>query len=225
MNQVTLEERQLRQLLTGYGNPHAPRAVFAATSALTEALDNTLEAQARTHGIRLNCTKGCYYCCHIRVEAFAPEIFRIKNHLEETLPPDRLNAIRETITDRAQRATGLSPRAYNAARISCAFLVEGMCSIYSVRPAMCHIHHSTDVEACKSLYRNPEDPTHGAQAVPGLLQYAHAHLRSLPRALQRVGVDAQSHELHQALDLAFSLPDAYERWASGEDLFAPLAGG
>jgi Fe-S-cluster containining protein len=225
MNRITLDERELQRLLNGYGTPRAPRAVFAATSAVTEALDTTLETQARAHDVHLDCAKGCYYCCHIRVEAFAPEIFRIKKHLEDTAPPERLSAIRETIAERAGRAKGLSPRDYNAARIPCAFLVEGSCSIYSARPAMCRIHHSTDVEACKSLYRNPEDPTLGARAVPGLLQYAHACLRTLPQALQSVGLDAQPHELHGALELAFSQPDACERWASGEDMFAPLAGG
>jgi hypothetical protein len=34
MNPVTLEERELRRLLAGYGDPRAPRAVLAGTSAM-----------------------------------------------------------------------------------------------------------------------------------------------------------------------------------------------
>lgn len=72
---------------------------------------------------KLVCRAGCDSCCRQDLSVFGVEAAVIEAHLP-TLPVETQNRVRL----RALRGE------------SCAFLLDGMCAIYEVRPAICRTH-------------------------------------------------------------------------------------
>nr|WP_315426954.1 YkgJ family cysteine cluster protein [uncultured Albidiferax sp.] len=194
-------------------------AVVAFIRHLQRGVDDVVAA-VRDQGVQLDCAAGCSHCCHARVEAMAPEIFQIASALA-TRPPLELA---ETL---AQLQAHLAAQAQDASlqdapwsrRPACPFLGDRLCTIYAVRPAACRKAHSRDVAACAS----------DAVLIPQSLELAvHAEALQLgtAAAYRQRGLDAQPHELVQAVLLALRDPSALSRWQAGEPVFdaAPSAG-
>src|SRR5687767_11439196 len=144
MNQMmqeiqTIEGTELKRLIKAFKESKVPQAVYSATATTTDKLDGYMRDKREQYGLTLACKEGCHYCCHIRVEAFPPEVFRIKEHLEQTLSQEELRVVKEKIAATASRAAGKTPPQYAAERMSCPFLKEGACGIYPVRPALCRV--------------------------------------------------------------------------------------
>jgi hypothetical protein len=102
--------------------------------------------------------------------------------------------------------------------IACPLLVDNLCSVYEVRPFICRGCNSTNVDACK---QGMEDP-HSGVMIPVIMPIMTA------AAAVRVGMRAgladaslQPSEVVFGLALQTSLlvPDAAERYFSGEDVF------
>lgn len=102
------------------------------------------------------CAKGCDFCCHLRVEAMPFEIHGIVNYLYETLDQVDLVSIYRAIKDRAQRAAGLDTESHKNAKIPCAFLENGACSIYKVRPLVCVGYHALDRQECEDGFNGKQ---------------------------------------------------------------------
>ena len=106
----------------------------------------------------------------------------------------------------------MTPFAHAITNLQCAMLVDGRCSVYSVRPHSCRRHHSTDVAACQFTYDHPTD-----------LEFPAAHDRELFRTLSEamqhgidvyaeLGFDHTIYELGTALAEALDSPASWERW-------------
>jgi len=177
-------------------------------SNLHRGVDQVLQA-AKDQGFKIDCQSGCSYCCHYRVEALAPEVFRI-SRLLRTLPPPQLEAITQRLLQHAAAVKGLSVLDYHA---SCAFLNENQCSIYPVRPAVCRKAHSSDVEKCKLP---------GAD-IPESLEVvikSEALMKGTADAYQQVKLSASGHyELGSAVLLALTDESLESLWYGGELVF------
>lgn len=202
------QQKSLRKALTAQRNRvfavHAIRQVHEKVDALA--------TQARQRQ-PFDCQPGCAHCCHLRVEAMAPEVFLLARHLQQALAPEALDTLRARLASHAEQARGLRMEQY---RLRCPLLADdGRCSAYDARPFMCRKLMSTDVKACEPPRSEPQEDramflksaavTYGAH-----LGYGRA---KLPNAV---------HELGQALLLALTDPDAEQRWFKGQQVFAPL---
>lgn len=74
----------------------------------------------------IHCRKGCSSCCHTRIELFPVEFDRLKTAFQN-LPRSLQNRLRESAM--ANWDHGICP-----------MLVDGACSIYTHRPAICRTH-------------------------------------------------------------------------------------
>lgn len=131
------------------------------------------------------CAKGCAACCHLKVHITRAEAVAIASHLEASLSPGKLAALRRTLADRAEAGRGLGPGPWRKAAIPCGLLADDRtCRIYDERPVPCRIHVSPSAADC-------EDP----DAVVFLDRW----LVLVGQALQRGLGPEEPQELHAAL--------------------------
>jgi Fe-S-cluster containining protein len=222
---------------------HSARAFFAnLQTALTDTLRNTsgtpVLIDALLHqafdtfegNLRIQCeaepdvvcTRGCAFCCSLRVCATAPEVLLVARYvralhsrlLERGV--DLVDLVRST--DRKTRGLGEAERV--ALNKHCAFAARGVCIIYPVRPLACRGHASFDRKACAQAAAGQRDTvpfSPGHQLTCSLVQNA---LRS---SLRDAGLVWDVYELSHALLLSLDDPNAEAQWLSGQESLAPAA--
>jgi len=80
-------------------------------------------------GEQIACRRGCAKCCMQRFSIFSIEAEPIRTYLQQ------LSISKPKLRDRIRRQADSDEH-----QESCAFLVDGSCSIYTVRPMICRSH-------------------------------------------------------------------------------------
>lgn len=161
--------------------------------------------------VHFDCKPGCHYCCTLRVEAAAPEVFVIAQELRK-LPKDSLSSAISRLEAHAKIAKGVKGPDFF---FQCPFLVNALCSIYSVRPQTCRKFYSIDIRGCEK--HDALFPEH-----PELAAKAKAYLYGTAKAYARAKLPHRFHELGQAVLLALTDSTAEQRWFRGEEVFEPI---
>lgn len=176
-----------------------------------------LVAQSPYHE-QLACCAGCSWCCYIPVAVTPPEALAIAQYLREHASGQALTALRNRLADHARRIARLSSSGHAEARIPCALLRDGQCSVYDVRPIRCRRWNSIDRMACEVGFHDAH-----AAVVP-VDPYAYAAGGSVQIGLQegstQHGLDGTWYEFHSAVWCALEVDDAAVRWVRGEAVFA-----
>ncbi|MEZ5562932.1 MAG: YkgJ family cysteine cluster protein [Gammaproteobacteria bacterium] len=178
-----------------------PAGCDALARHLLGALDARFAA-ARAAGAPIACVAGCTFCCHQRVGVFPHEAAALCSYLRTHLSPAEAAAIEQRILGNAARIDALSADEHRRANIACAFLQDGRCSAYAVRPQACAAYHSTSRPHCEYAYGHPDDMGTPKNARPALLElklYATALLDNTRAGIEAAGLPAVQGELHQLL--------------------------
>lgn len=168
---------------------------------LLGAIDTSFAA-ARAAGAPIACAAGCTFCCHQRVGVFPHEAAALYRYLRTHLSPAEATAIEQRILGNAARIDALTADEHRRANIACAFLQDGRCSAYAVRPQACAAYHSTSRPHCEYAYEHPDDMGTPKNARPALLElklFSAALLDNTRAGLEAVGLPAAQGELHQLL--------------------------
>lgn len=227
--------RKLRAQVHRDGLPAQPNLyhVAALTSALVELLGDrgdTKRASAaaeylyrvatpsfRATGIepKLECKRGCDYCCRGYVSATAPQIFAAAKAIRaQSLSYEAAVA---RIAAAAARVRGLDWKTRCELHEPCPLLVEGACSIYASRPLPCRGFVSFSVNACRRAF---ELNTNDVDVPPVYGNVRSALENALRAAMKQHGLPLESYELDGALARVLAHPDAEAAWLRGEDVFA-----
>jgi hypothetical protein len=103
----------------------------------TDAVITTSESTGPTP----ECKSGCTYCCHVRVEVSDPEALYIAWHVQH-LPPASKVPLIERLHLKAGEFDGAGRAEADISKSQpCAFLQDGLCSIYSIHPSVCRKAH------------------------------------------------------------------------------------
>ena len=156
---------------------------------------------------RAACAEGCGWCCHQRVEASAVEVLSIAGRLRQR--PDAPSLIARIESWPTGR--------------SCAFLRDGACSIYAIRPLKCRGLYQVDPHWCMTTHAKLDPPLSGPKP-------SHEHLvppkdvfdgaafgMALP--FHQAGRDCPGVDLMPALQAVIHRPDAVASWWRGETVF------
>jgi hypothetical protein len=174
---------------------------------LSEALEYFREAQA---GIA--CRAGCHFCCHLRVRVYPHEAIALFRHLG-TLPAEVAQQVRERLKANAARLrqapAGPTPQ------IACAFLVDGQCSAYEVRPSACAAYHSLSREACEREHQG--DAPAGIPVSQALMHLDQGLKAGIENALASKGLPHAQVELQTSVAALLAKPALISRWRSGRD--------
>ncbi len=198
----------------------ATAAIEAATIA-AEALDASIVNAMELSTERPACAAGCSYCCRgVRVDVSVPEIARIVDHAQNTLAEDVLQEVRERARTNAEQTHGKHPLQYPQ-RLPCALLApDGSCLVYAVRPVACRNEHSKSVEQCKAGHDEPQlGVTVPIDRIIARQFAGSVVIMGAARGVEQASGDAQPCELQEALNIAFTTPNAVARWLAGDDAF------
>lgn len=195
-------------------------ACDVATSA-ERAMDGAIErAMARDPGARPACAAGCSWCCHVHVDASAPEILAASAFVAAS---PRAREIRDRLAAQRSRVEGLDDVTRWSARIPCALLDDdGRCTIYDARPLRCRAFHVSSVEPCRAAFEG--DGSQDPAEIPALARAAAAVDEGYDRALAAAGVGVKTVRFEIGLLIALDDPSAEERWRAGEDAFSAASG-
>src|SRR5262245_53126083 len=142
---VIAETRILIDILEG----RAPTRASKAAEKAHEFFEASLKRNAS--GVRIECAKGCAFCCHVAVSALAPEVFLVANTIRAQHTSDfeaRVAGIRAA----AQVTNRLSIIERARRRLPCALLENGQCTAYAARPGPCRGVTSISAKACERAF-------------------------------------------------------------------------
>jgi len=208
--QVIACTRLLIDILGGKGPARASDAARRAH----EFFETSLKHNPSDH--KIECAKGCGFCCHLRVTAMAPEVFYLANHIRRAFK-DSFETVLARIRAADADSRGLNGRERAKHHFPCGLLIDNACSVYAARPSSCRALTSISVETCKLGY-DGEDVEVMTPAV--WTEIRGAHNQAMWAALAHAELPSESYELNHAVLVALQTPEAESRWLAGEDVFA-----
>lgn len=211
---VIAATRILLDVLEGKAPTRASNAARRAHEFFETSLKNNTSPE------KIECAKGCAFCCHVTVAATAPEVLLVANYIREHHKED-LAAVLERVRAADQQTRGLSSYQRAVKQIPCALLKEGACTVYGVRPGPCRGFTSTSKRACEQGFNGDQNAPVHTPAV--WTNVRNAHMQALWAALAAAELPVERYEFHHALLVALETPDAEARWLKGEDIFASVA--
>ncbi len=120
-----------------------PLARMLSTKIALKVLD-----RLRTEGEKVPCGKGCSACCNYVVPLSIPEVFRLREEMQ-SMPEQLKDLVTGRCLDSAKQILdGVDEKFkanevgewYGGLGISCPFLADGLCLLYSQRPMACREH-------------------------------------------------------------------------------------
>lgn len=201
---------QVEQAVLGHlqRQPGRPQ-VIAFVANLQRGVSQVMDT-AQAQGVAVACKEGCHHCCSARVEALAPEIFLIARVLASQAAAERQQLLQRLDAHRIRADKAGAWRQ----RPQCPFLVNGLCSIYAVRPSTCRKAHSLELAKCQE---NAAEIPQSLAVVVG----AEALATGTAAAYGQLGFDSACYELGSAVLLALGDSTAESRWYEGEAVFGP----
>jgi len=175
-------------------------------------------AHLKQQGAAIACKAGCSFCCHLRVSVAPHEAIALFRHLQSEIPASLAGEIEQRILENADHIARMSEQQHLSTNVKCAFLVNGSCSAYRVRPMACALHHSLDVNACERLFENPADHSIGIRRLKVIEQMRGATKAGLSQALDKLGLSGEAVELHTAVAAILRDRSLISRWRSGRSL-------
>jgi hypothetical protein len=164
------------------------------------------------------CSAGCAFCCAIPVAVSPPEALYIAACLRATLSAKEQVEIRARLRTRVEERQGWTVDERWARKRFCIFLREDWhCGIYSIRPLACRGYSSLSRAACEEVFTDKGDCVRVHAVVREL---AAGVIYGLVLASKELGLEWGRHEIEAAVLRALETPDAAERWARGERVFA-----
>jgi Fe-S-cluster containining protein len=191
------------------------RAVIILHRRVDEVLATTIEG----HGVAIACSRGCSYCCNLRVQVQPYEAFTLATWLKRNFSPERLAQVVGRLEENVARTRALGEEARKRTNIACSLLGEdGACTAYEARPAQCRRYHSTDVAPCTAFHATHDDEIEAAmhQAVA---HNADVIITQGRHAVRAAGLDDASVDMNVALLDALENPKSWRRWRDGKKPF------
>jgi len=207
-----------------------PAGLTAAAAIAGDAADAAwAEARPAVEARRqpgFACAAGCAWCCYQQVAVAPAEAVAIVRHVLQKFPPPALAALKARLVALDERTRGVGVAGRAELKAPCAFLEDGRCTIYAVRPLRCRGVYSRDAGHCRWAMENPDQifgsPDRHAKPGPYPVEPARimdAALSGLARALRDQGLAWTALELTAAIRTALDTPDAAERYLAGEPVF------
>jgi Fe-S-cluster containining protein len=169
-------------------------------------------------GAGIACRAGCSFCCHLRVMVYPHEAIALFRYLRSRIPKEQADVIQARLVANAAHIGKLSGEGRMATGVACAFLGEGKCSAYEVRPAACSGYHSLSKEQCEEACNTPLGSHDRIPVLKGLRYVAAALDDGMDQALAAARLSGTRVELNTAVAALIRNPSLIGRWRSGREL-------
>jgi Fe-S-cluster containining protein len=111
--------------------------------------------QCNSSNSRVDCKKGCAWCCHQSVFVLPHEAFYLFKYIQGMDDKKFADTLKERIIQKNE-VTGKKDLNFILSNTQpCPFLEDKICSVYAARPMACRLFHSMDVQSCITERENP----------------------------------------------------------------------
>jgi Fe-S-cluster containining protein len=206
-----------------FANARDPEKLTAAVITFHKRVDEVLAVSIRNHAVQVACSRGCSYCCNLRVEVQPYEAFRLAAWLRRHFDAPRLESVIQRLRANVERTRALGKEARKRTNIPCALLGDdGACGAYDARPGQCRRYHSTNVDPCIAFH-DTHDDTMDSQMHDAVAHNADVIITQARHAVRDAGLDDASEDMNVALLEALENPKAWRRWRDGKKAFVAKA--
>jgi Fe-S-cluster containining protein len=190
-------------------------ACVALAAQINALMDQALES---FRGDGIACREGCNFCCHLRVMVFPHEAIALYRYLDRYIPQQQADDIRARLIENADRRTQLTREGQLVPAMRCAFLVDGKCSAYEVRPAACSAYHSLSKGRCEDGYHKEPGAVHRIPVLQALRYVSAALDEGMDKGLAAARLTGTHVELHTTVAALVRDPGLIEKWRAGSPL-------
>jgi hypothetical protein len=186
-------------------------------------IDSLLEAfqhRVVSSGARIDCRRGCSWCCHQQVLVMPAEMLLIADYIEKNFDKETKEAVLHRAVDKNEKVKELSAEKVLQSKIPCPLLSDGSCSVYPVRPMACRIYLSSNVDSCLREFNDPEKPNIFPELFDFPLHAGRMMNGGLIHYLKEKGISVYENRLERILSLLLIEPDRAEKWLVGEEDFS-----
>lgn len=207
-------QRELHIAKKIFQKEKTPKSIFNGVRECYRRLDRQISSNIVKHSIKTECKAGCSHCCSTRVEVFGYEIVAISKYINDTTSGEQKIDLMRRLEEASNKARGLRIKEHF---LPCALLIDGMCSIYAMRPAMCRKFNSVSLVACISS-------SHAFLGMEneGLRETTMASIQGFAEGCRQAGLKKEVYELNQALYVALLDSTALKKWMAGSEVFVSI---
>lgn len=133
--------------------------LFQSIRSLYSEVDNlinSLMSYAKSNNVRVDCAKGCDWCCHQPVYAISHEIHYLSDYITTNFTSLKIEEVITRAQIKNEVVEKLSESELLNHKAACPLLENGACIAYEARPMACRIYLSMNVKSCKEFYTTPE---------------------------------------------------------------------
>jgi Fe-S-cluster containining protein len=167
--------------------------------AVDEATACELERLRSEEGIVPTCRLGCSCCCHFHIPVNIAEAQTLARYIKRELSPGQIRDLR-TRTQRWHEWEHSRPSRYPLARLDepadspdydpcCPLLVDGVCSVYPVRPVVCRTHFVRSHPASCCAANDPESTEDAPLALLSVVATSRPFVQAMKDEIESAGLD------------------------------------
>ncbi len=186
--------------------------LFTAIESLYAAIDglnDSIIALAERQDIKVDCYKGCHWCCHQAVFANSYELHFLSERIKIHFNIEELNDIIAKTESKCAITSKMSEDEILKYKSPCPLLKDGTCSAYTARPMACRIYLSTKFETCIDFFHHPENES----SFPALIDFPLRAGRMLNEgfgaALKEYGIQTAEFRFEEGLRIALKNKQPY----------------
>jgi Fe-S-cluster containining protein len=194
--------------------------IHAAYAQALAAFDELNQDAIVASGARLDCRAGCSFCCSLRVDVYAHEIFLIARFIRTHFSEAEQQALAVRLATHAAQVLRLTPFEHATRNIPCVLLRDGRCSVYAARPMACRRHHSKDVKVCEYTFAHPLDLKTPAAHEAAVIRTLNEAMADVAQVYAALALDTTLYELGTALDEALMEEASWPDWLNHMEAFA-----
>ncbi len=135
------------------------KSVLQTTRQAQDAIDGLVEAlsgEAERQNIKIDCKKGCSWCCHQPIFATGHEMLFVWEFMKLNFSEENIKSTVQRAFDNYQKRGRLGEKELLSSKQACPLLKNGSCSVYPARPLTCRIYLSMSEPSCRTFYDEPK---------------------------------------------------------------------
>jgi hypothetical protein len=178
------------------------QVLFESVSEMYSAIDNFIESLtefAEKQHQRIDCKKGCEWCCHQPVFALDYELEYLKDYISRNFNKETQKEIRKRAMNKNNKLSILKETDLLNAKFPCPLLENGACMAYSARPMACRIYLSGNVNSCLNFFHLPEKKTSIPALINLTLRTGQMMNEGFKAALKTAGIKTKEFRIEEKL--------------------------
>lgn len=197
-------------------------ALIEMTHRVYDYIDNFISQfleQCSCNNSRVDCNKGCAWCCHQSVFVMPHEAFYLLAFLKENTHVANLNLIKEKILQKNAKTAAMDLSSVLSNTEPCPFLTDNICTVYQARPMACRLFYSMDVQSCITERQNPLNLNKFARLYEFPIRAGRMINEGIGAWFTKKGLKSTEWLIESSLSLLINNEKLIYTWIKGEECF------